>query len=70
MPKSSPINIKVQNKNKEYLSINIKDVNKGGQAFVQVLDRLWIIVVPNIMCTNGIIHFNGRKFMLLINLIF
>ncbi|UIB20829.1 putative protein 096L [Cricket iridovirus] len=56
MPKSSPINIKVQNKNKEYLSINIKDVNKGGQAFVQVLDRLWIIVVPNIMCTNGIIH--------------
>ncbi len=57
MPKSSPLKVlKVQKKNKEYLSINIKDVNKGGQAFVQVLDRLWIIVVPNIMCTNGIIH--------------
>ncbi len=61
MPKSSPINIKVQNKNKEYLSINIKDVNKGGQAFVQVLDRLWIIVVPNIMCTRWYYSFNGRS---------
>ncbi len=61
MPKSSPINIKVQNKNKEYLSINIKDVNKGGQAFVQVLDRLWIIVVPNIYVHKWYYSFNGRS---------
>ncbi len=61
MPNSSPINIKVQNKNKEYLSINIKDVNKGGQAFVQVLDRLWIIVVPNIMWHKWYYSFNGRS---------
>ncbi len=56
MPKSSPINIKVQNKNKEYLSINIKDVNKGGQGICTSFRSTMIIVVPNIMCTNGIIH--------------
>jgi hypothetical protein len=56
MPESSPANIKVQNKQKEYISINIRDIKDGGDAFVQALDRMWRVVVPNIMCSNGIIH--------------
>lgn len=56
LPKPSPINIKVQNKLKEYISINIRELNDGGDAFVQALDRLWIVIVPNIMCSNGVIH--------------
>ena len=56
MPEQSPINIKVQNKQKEYMSINIKEIGDGGHAFIQILDRLWIVIVPNILCSNGVIH--------------
>lgn len=56
LPENLPKNTKVQNKLKEFVSVNINDVKNGGQAFFQVFDRLWLVVVPNIMCTNGIIH--------------
>jgi hypothetical protein len=56
MPETSPINMKVQNKFKEYISVNIKEIADGGHAFIQSLNRLWIVIVPNILCTNGVIH--------------
>lgn len=44
--------VRVQNKLKEYILIRYK----GESVFVQALDRLWKLVTPNIVCSNGMIH--------------
>ncbi|CCV02467.1 putative FAS1 domain-containing protein [Armadillidium vulgare iridescent virus] len=57
LPNEIPTNIKVQNKLKEYLSVNIESKGRGGGAYVQAVDRLWKVTSANVPCSNGMIHF-------------
>lgn len=52
-----PINIKVQNELKEYISI---DKKFNEPALIHVLDQTWVVVRTNIICSNGILHFMER----------
>lgn len=52
-PCGIPTNLKVQNNAKEYISISLHE-SRG--IYLECFDKVWRVIVPNVPCTNGLIH--------------
>lgn len=47
---------KIQNKNRNYISILTENNDAGGKSFLQICNKLWIVTTSNITYNNCIIH--------------
>lgn len=48
--------LKIQNKDRNYISILTENLDAGGKSFVQICDKLWIVTESNIVKNNCLVH--------------